>query len=475
MQKILQLGIKDWITGVGIGRHIEDTGIFHQMDGWNPCVNPALSSDDFGLLQTGSASTQVGSGTADETVTAFIPHNSTEMYALGTSGDIYSIALADDAVTLNSNRGVNIQNGFFSKGGGTEYFYYFQETQIGRYDLASTYTDGFWTGLTSTTIRPVHYWAQTFWFGNVSTVGKLVPASLPGTGALGAANLNVLDFDPEYTVKCLSDDDYYLVVGVSTQTASQTLGGTTKVVFWDGFSPSWNKEWFIPEPSIQAIQKTGNIFYAVCSNALYAFNFSTSPVKILDLDSSHTINVNAYNAITQIGDAVMWGAIDINAYGRLNSRIPKAYYQPMSFALRATTVNALNSNASYGKIYIAGNDSKIYQVSLLSGGNVNDLNNAITHWIDLKDVYQITGIRINFGTRLVSGNNMTITVEGYDGTSAFTQNINPTFTGLGAVSRAFFPLELRGHEVRLTFSVSGIVGNVKIKDVILYGTKTNEL
>ena len=420
MQKILQLGVKEWLSGVGVGRHIEGSGIFYQAEGWNPYVNPALASDDFGLLQTGSVSTQLGSGTADEVVNAFVPRDSTEMYALGTSGDIYSIALADDTVTLKSDRAVNIQNGFFSKGGGTEYFYYFNTTQIGRYDLASTYTDNFWTGLKSTTIRPVHYWAQTFWFGNaeplatsnVTTIGKLVPASLPGTGALGAANLNVLDFDPEYTVKCLSDDDYHLVIGVSTQTASQTLGGTTKVVFWDGFSSSWNKEWFIPEPSIQAIQRIGSVFYAVCANALYAFNFSTPPTKILDLGSGNSVSVNAYNAITRVGDVVFWGGTDINMYGSLNSRVPKAYSQPMSFALRATSINALNSNASYGKIYIAGNDSKIYKVSLLTGGNVNDLNNAITHWFDLKDVYQISGIRINFGTRLVTGNDIMITVEG---------------------------------------------------------------
>ena len=247
------------------------------------------------------------------------------------------------------------------------------------------------------------------------------------------------------------------------------------MVFWDGFSSSWNKEWFIPEPSIQAIQRIGSVFYAVCANALYAFNFSTPPTKILDLGSGNSVSVNAYNAITRVGDAVFWGGTDINMYGSLNSRVPKAYSQPMSFALRATSINALNSNASYGKIYIAGNDSKIYKVSLLTGGNVNDLNNAITHWFDLKDVYQISGIRINFGTRLVTGNDIMITVEGYDGTSGFTQNINPTFAGLGAATRAYFPLELRGHEVRFTFSPSGIAGNIKIKDIILYGEKTSEL
>lgn len=477
MQKILQLGVKDWITGTGIGRHIEGSGIFYQVDGWNPYVNPLLGSDDFGLLQTGGVSSQLGSGTADEVINAFIPRitgaSAGEIYALGTSGDIYAIDLSDDSVSLKSNRAVNLYNGFFSKGGGTEYFYYFQETQIGRYDIASTYTDNFWTGLTSTTVRPVHYWAQTFWFGNTSTIGKLVPASLPGTGALAAANTNVLDFDPEWTVMCLSDDDYHLVIGAATQTASLTLRGETKVFFWDGFSSSWNKEWPIPEPNIQWIKRKGTMFYANCGRALYAFNYNTPPQKIRDLDTNHSAAVGKYNAVDVLFDAICWGSVDLSTYGQFNALTPIAFATPYSFALRATNVQAINSSTKVGTIYVAGADAKLYKIPTTSGGNVNDYNNAVTHWLDLKDVYQISGMRVNFGTRLASGDSIRIQVEGYDGTSSFTQNVDMAFSTLGAVPRHFEPLSLRGHEVRFTFTSPA--GNVKIKDVILYGTKTTEL
>ena len=53
MQKILSLGVKDWITGIGAGQHMEGTGLFTTADGINPFVDPFLNSAGFGLLQTG--------------------------------------------------------------------------------------------------------------------------------------------------------------------------------------------------------------------------------------------------------------------------------------------------------------------------------------------------------------------------------------------------------------------------------------
>lgn len=463
MKEILRLGVKDWITGIGVGRHFGG-GVFYVANGINPFIDTNLGSDNLGLLQPCDGGTQVGSGTVDENPVALIQRDNTEMYVLGTGGDIYSIDLSDDSATLKSDRAVTMQNGFFFESSGTQYFYYVNDsTNIGRYDLASTYADDHFaaTGnLENTTIHPVHSWAQKYWIGN-----KQYIASLDNTETL---TLQALDLDAKYTVKALSDDDYRLVIGASTQTTSQVLGGESKIFFWDGFSASWNKEWFVPEPSIQGIQRIGSLFYAVCGRALYAFNYSNPPKKILDLDTTHSMNVNSYNAIGRVGDALLWGATDINMYGSLNSRLPDAYSVPFIFALRETSCISMNTQAAVDKIYIGGNDSKMYKVSLTSGGDTSGLS-GITRWFELGRFFHINGIRINFGARLASGDDVSLTVGvSNKETSAVTQQVNPTFASLGAVSTQYYPLNMDAYEVR--FTVGNFNGGVpKVKDIILYG------
>jgi len=470
-RKILELGPEDWITGIGAGQHLPGTGIFALADGINPYVDPFLNSANFGLLQPCDGGTQVGSGTIDEVPVAIIHRNNTNAYALGDGGDFYTITLSDDSAAVQTNQDavVALKNGFISKASGSELLYYINGangTELGTWDFSTTFDNDAktptTTNLESGGVKPVHYFAKKHWIGNVDRIAYLDDAD--------ALTLNALDFDSEFTVKCLSDDDYHLVIGIATQTATQNLGGTTKVVFWDTFSPSWNKEWTIPESSIQAIQRVGNRFYAVCARALYVFNYSSPPQKVLDLDTTHANNVNDFNAIAALGSAVLWGATDINMFGRFNTRVPNAFATPFSFALRATTIKSLNTTAAAGKIYIGGNNSKMYKVSTTSGGDTTGLL-ARTHFINLKDVYDVTGITVVFGAKLASGDDVRVTLTNREGD---TQNIDSTFTALGAISRQYQPCTLKADQLQIT--IGGFNGGVpKIKNIIVYGERTSEL
>lgn len=470
MQKILSLGIKDWITGVGIGQHMEGTGLFASADGINPFVDPFLNSANFGLLQAGKTASDASGGVVDEVIVHFIPRNGTEMYALGITGDVYSIATATGVPTLKkATTATSCYSGFFSKGGGTEYFYYFNGTQIGRYDLSSTSTNDFWTGLTGT-IRPNHYWAGKRWFGNGQYVGVLDPASLPGTGALTSANTQALDFDPEYTVSCLSDDDYRLVIGASTQTSSVLYKGQTKIYFWNGYDASWEKEWDVPEANIQSIQRIGNLFYALCGRALYAFNYSTPPTKILDIDTSHTASHGNFNGVDRLGDAVVWGGgtLGLQMYGKINSRVPAAFSVPWKLPTGGNATS-INTSVSPSLIFVGGNDSKLYTIDKTSGGDATGFV-ATTHYIDLQDVYAIQGITIEFGTNLASGDSATFVLTNIKGD---TQTLNPTFSDLGAISRKHYPVTMKADQVKLAITFGG--GNPKIKRITIYGERTEEL
>src|SRR3990167_10656795 len=358
MQKILTLGIKEWLSGIGVGQHLEGSGIFTSADGINPFVDPFLNSADFGLLQPGKTAVDI-SGVADQNVVAFASRitgsSSGTLYALGISGDLYAINLATDGLSLQQALAsvTSAQNMWISKeSGGTEYLYYINNgINIGRWDLASTYTYNWVTTLQNTTIHPVHDWQKSHWIGDKNLISKVDET---GTFIAGSLTLNA-----DFTVTCLSDDDYRLVIGASSQTSSITLKSVVRVYFWDGASTLPEKMWDIPEPNIQWIKKVGEIFYANCGRSLYAFNYSTPPTKIIDLDANHSTSAGNYNAVDRLGDAVLWGSVDINMFGKLNARVPKAYTVPFIFALRAASVTALNASTKQGTIYVAGNNAKI--------------------------------------------------------------------------------------------------------------------
>lgn len=468
MQKILSLGIKDWITGIGVGQHLEGSGLFTVADGINPFVDPLMNSGDFGLLQTGGGETDASGGVVDEVIVAFIPKvtgaTAGTMYALGISGDIYSINMNTNAPTLASDRAVTMQNGWISTAGGIEYLYYINaSTQIGRFDLTSTYVDNWKTTLKNTTIHPVHYWQKTHWIGDLNLVSKVNDTPDFVTAAL--------TFDAGYTVTCLSDDDYRLVIGVATQTTSILYKAITKVYFWDGASTLPEKMWDIPEANIQWIKRIDGIFYAMCGRALYAFNYATPPTKLIDLDTTHTTSAGNYNAVDRLGDAVVWGSVDVNMYGKLNSRIPKAFSTPWSFALRATNAVVINASAKAGTIYVAGNDAKFYTIPTTSGNNAAGVSKtARTHFIDLKDVYNIQGITVIFGLNLASGDSVDVKIVNRNGDS---QTTNAIFSTHGAVSRIHFPVSLEADQVYVEVTFQN--NNPKIKDIILYGEKTLKL
>lgn len=467
MQKILTLGVKDWITGIGVGQHLEGSGLFTTADGINPFVDPFLNSANFGLLQAGKTAVDASAGVVDEVIVHFIPRNETEMYGLGISGDIYSIATATGVPTLKIASGADaaVYSGFFSKGGGTEYFYYFYGTKVGRYDLTSGATNSFWTGLTGA-IRPNHYWAGIHYFGNGQYVGQLDPSALPTTGALPVGNTQALDFDPEYTVMCLADDDYRLVIGASTQTANFTYKGQTKIYFWNGYDDSWEKEWDVPEPNIQKIYRIGSTFYAICGRALYAFNYSTPPTKILDLDTNHSLSVGNINPADRMGDALVWGnSTALSMYGKINARVPSAFTAP--YQIPTSTIVSLNASISPTMIFVGANNAKLYTIDKTTGGGVAT---ATTHYIDLKSVFNIQGITVVFGKKLASTDDVSVVITNINGD---TLTVNPTYTALGATARKFYTLDMRADQVKLAITFNA--GNPQIKDIILYGEISADL
>ena len=474
MNKILTLGVKDWITGVGVGQHFEGSGLFTTADGINPFVDPFLNSAGFGLLQPGRDETDISAAVVDQIINTIIPRNLTYFYGLGAIGDFYRITIADNTVqqTTNGDAVVKLINGFIMTNSlGTEKMYYICDTlasanylEIGTWDFATTFDNDAITAagnnLEPTAFKPIHYWQDIHWIGNAYKIAKIDNAE--------ALTLAALTLDRSFVVTALEDDGYRLIIGCSSETGG-TIKGQTKIYFWDGAGTKPEKVFNVPETDIRGMKKIGDMIYAICGRALYAFNYATAPTKILDFDTNHSPGNPKH--LSRIGNALLWGGVDVNMYGSFNARVKNCYATPWSFALRATTVSALNAEINPGTIYVAGANSKLYTISTTTGGNPGGVSKtATTHFIDLKDVYNIQGITVIFGLNLASGDSVDIVLTNRNDDS---QTSSALFSTHGAVSRLHFPVSLKADQVKVAITFQNT--NPKIKDIILYGEKTIEL
>lgn len=473
MKKILSLGIKDWITGIGIGQHFEGSGLFARADGINPFVNPYLNSADFGLLQTGGAETDISGGVVDQVINTIIPRNQTYFYCLGATGDFYRVTIADNTVTqvTNGDSVVNLVNGFILNVGGTELLYYINDlggggtyTHLGTWDFSTTFDNDAKTGggntLNQTAFKPIHYWEKTHWIGNGHQIAKV--------DETGTLTLAALTLDRGYTVTAISDDGYRLIIAASTETAG-TVKGQTKIYFWDGAINLPEKMFEVPEASVKALKKINGIIYIHAGKSLYVCNYATAPTKILDLDTDYT--PANQKSVSRIGDALVWGGVDINMYGKINPRVPAAYTTPLSFALRAYTSTSINAEIKQGVIYVAATNAKLYSIPITSGNNPSGITKtATTHYIDLKDVYLIKGITLIFGLNLATGDAFDVTITNRNGDA---KTVNALFSTHGAVSRIHFPISLKADQVKIAMLFQN--NNPKIKDIILHGDVTPQL
>ena len=255
MKKLFSLGQKELASGLNSGGYYnENGGLWYQAKG----LNPFIKNDNYKNMMAGcSAPTDITGAVIVDNPWAYASRitgsNAGTLYIYGDSGHNYSIDLSgtNNPVDL-SHTVANSANGYaiFSVAG-TDKLYYFQKTQIGTFDFASTWTDAWKTGLQSTTHHPTHPFIDRIYFGNLYYVGQI--HNNAGTADINATALNL---PSDYTVTCISDDGQYLVIGATkskdTSSSSNTLTAETRVFFWDTNSASWQKEYALQSASINA-------------------------------------------------------------------------------------------------------------------------------------------------------------------------------------------------------------------------------
>lgn len=459
-------------SGISVSSAFAKSGLFSQASGVNPFVNFYPDSDNAGLLQAGPSPVDISSTVVVDNILAGAVSSDGFLYMLGDAGHLYKKDLSGDSAPSDL-RGSPIgtcSNGLeiYQPQVGTKYLYYFQPTKIGRFDFISTYVDGWQaSGITSSPYHPTHQFRGNIYFGNVSTIGKI---AWDGSSDVTFSG-NVLDFPADFINTCLEDDGTYLVIGV-TKSTNILLKTETKVLFWDtNEGGSWNREWSIPDPAISAIRKFGSGFLAICSLGIYYFDFSTQPKKVRTINPGYNLNYGTPQASSRFADAVVWGGINlINSYGPMSPE-DKNYYR-IPFAGITGTIGFVNADARYLRIYVGANNSgtpKLYYYVSTAGGLTGVT--ASTVFIPLGAEYEISRLDFILGVPLLSGDVLTVTLQG-DPTTSATALRNVQFATDGG--KRFVKIDAPSfvcESLRLNLGFSA--GNVKIKGINVYGIPHN--
>lgn len=481
MKKLLDLGPKEFSYGITTADHLD-----------GPIFSTATAgvcslyddSSKRGLLMAGPDANNVGSTDVVDTIITGAINSSggtTTLYSLGASGHLYSQSMATPTATPTDHRSgtpiTNPANGLetFQAAGGSRYLYYWQKTQIGRWDMSQAYPAGWtdnWetTNITDTYAHPTHSFQDRVYYGNGAYVGYIydnagTPTSVP----------RALDVPADYYVSSITDDGTYLVIGLTRQTGSgtfqQSSGG--KIIFWDGVSSSWSKEWNLPDSTgIISLKNVDGSIYVLETRRLSVCNFSTPPISI-NLEgylrapmTGSGAATSDHNRMVKYKDGVLWinNVGGLSYYGKLHPDAPRALHSPFGPLTSPTAILPIGVT-SY--IHVGG-QSKYYAQATAGGGTSGSVT---TRFFDLKDTYTIGRIDLVFGYPLASGDTVTVNTVGDATTGTLTFGI-ASFATHGAKTKV--PLhtgvQYGNHTMdSLQLVLAWGAGAVKIKRIIVWG------
>lgn len=452
------------LSGISPSVHLTKAGLWYKASGINPMVETSYESVNAGILQTGASPVDITSSVVVDTILGGVVDGNF-LYNIGSSGHFYKKDFGDNNAPTDLRSGTpitNAQNGInvFQPAGGTKYLYYWQNAQIGRWDLAGTYatgwTDNQYTGLQSGT-HPTWAFRGNVYYGNVDRIG-----ALKDDGAGGVTHsTNVLDYNSDYSCNCLNDDGTYLIIAISSGSAYVPA----KVLFWDtNLNGSWNREWKFPDPTVQSIQKYGNGFIAICGRGVYYFDFNTKPKWLFP---ASTGPVKAQGADVLKEGVLFGGNTTVSSFGKM-SPADKAVYR-IPFAGLTGVCSFVNASNGIERIFVATNTPKLYYILLTTGGQTGIIPETV--YIPLGKQYQITTIEFLLAAPLASGDAMTPSLQG-DETVAATAWPAMSFANHAAKNRVILQgASLVCDQVKMKLNFSA--GNVKIKEINVYGKLHN--
>jgi hypothetical protein len=472
MRKILDIGSKEFMTGIAPSSQVQTGGLWHRAKGITLASDFTIGSDDLGLLQTAPTPSNItGSVILDVVIAGALDAGaSTGLYYLwDQNGNLYSVDLVSDGdpVKISGAPAGASANGLFiiKHTTGVKKLYYFRVADFGYYgDINGTpsfHTAQYSTGVVSTAHHPTHRLFDRVYFGNGRYIGKVED---DGSGAI-TYDAQALDFENDYTVTTL--DGTYLVAGI-TRTAGTTasLYGSSKVVFWDTNSDSWQREWDLPGETILSIRRNKGTMLAVTARGVFAFTFNTPPQPFdypLASSALPSYSLPTHNSTAILNEALLIGGTDvISSFGKLTPAMPNAFLQP--FASFNGDAVSFVASVRQNQLFVGTNTAKLYRVRF-DATRLTGLS-AETIYIDLKEWWQVRKIVLEFDGALGSGDDMSIQVRSDTDASVLTWG-SATYTDHGAITSKELYASLNARKLKLIINFNG--GAVKLRNMQVWG------
>lgn len=484
---ILTLTGKDFLTGINpAGAHGAGGGLFYKADGVTPLFEAGTSqSVNNGLLMAGAAGTTIG-GTPNGNFTCSIGYDTGVRISayfgtstghllrqdIGTADTPPTGANLTDLHTMASDKILSLET---VQSAGNQYMLYFGASSIGRYDInAATFNDT-WGSANTDNTRATHKYFDTILFGN-------------GTGALGsisaalAITSTALDLPDNTNVTAISDDGTYAVIGISNNSRGDTGAySDTRILFWDGFSSSWLREYPITDPFIFAIKKTPQGVFAFGITGIWQVTFNgvkkvfSHPPEIYTAIGYNTHHYGK-SAASYFSDALIWGAASgsnkvIKSLGKLDSAFGASYLHPFKSTANQN-ITLVDGQLLKGWVYVADDTPQLKAYPLSTTNSPQTSITAQTIYFPLLTKMKITRLDVIFGEPLVSGDSVTFQVKTDEDTNATpTTALSASYASDGAIRTKAIRVTGVTAEDQLSLVVNFTAGAAKIKKIKLYGTE----
>lgn len=492
---LISLSTKEFLSGIAMmGAHAERGGIFYKADGVTPLfeAGSAISVNN-GFLMAGASATTIGGTPNGNFICSKEYDFGTAPYAFfGTStGHIFRQELT---ATGNPPSGANLSDLRTVGGtaiyalegmqpvGGTNKLYYFMNTAIGDYD-GSTFDDTatFSTGgstISQDYIRATHRYFDKILYGNgYGNIGML-----SDDGSAGMKNtLSALDIPGKSIATAISDDGTYAVTAFTNNIACDPGAySDTRVIFWDGFSSSWLREYPIPDPFILSIKKTPIGVFAFGITGIWQVTFS-GVKKVFSIPTgiytTFGYNTLLYGKATSsfFSDSVIWGGSSgsnyvIKSFGKLDTSAPLSYLSPF-LSTASKNITLVDGQILKGWLYVADDTPQLKAYPFSTANSPQTSISAQTVYFQLPTKMEITRVDIVFGEPLVSGDSMSIQFKTDEDASVTpTTALSATYAADGAIRRkSVKPVNLFVED-QLSLVINFTAGAVKIKKIDIFGT-----
>ena len=276
----------------------------------------------------------------------------------------------------------------------------------------------------------------------------------------------------------ISDDGIYAVIALTKNIACDpnSMAGST-VIFWDGYSPSWLREYQIPDPYIYSLEHTPLGVFAYGLTGIWQVFFGAEPVKVFNRstgiyslnNTSAALNYGR-NATSHYGNALLWGGSSgsnktIKTFGKLDGDAPNAYLHPF-LSTASKNITLVDGQLLKGYVFV-GDDTPLLKAYPFSTANAPATGvTAQTAYFNLPGKTSIKRIDVVFGEPLASGDSVSIGVF-KDEDTAVTSFGSATFSADGAIRRKPLFKQVVAED-QLSLLITYTAGAVKIKALEIY-------